>query len=100
MAKIKKIPKKEFTLESVFDSLYLIIFAVLLFFVGYIIVNFNSYTSADHIRTAYYFIPAFAFSIVGILTVKSTRSLLYALSALIVAFLLTIFFFQAIWPLF
>lgn len=91
--------KKAFSLESIFDVLYLIILLGLIIYGGYVfLVDRQNYTQQELILESYYFVPAFLFALVGIMTVRSNRSLIYALSALVIGFLLVIFFYQAIWP--
>jgi len=91
--------KKAFTLESVFDSLYLLILAVLIIYTGYMFYNWSSYSENDFILISYYWVPIFFFSIFGVMTVRRPRSFIFAIVSAIVSFVLLVFFYQAIWPL-
>lgn len=91
--------KKAFTLESVFDSLYLLILAGLIIYTGYMFYDWSSYAEEDFIFISYYWVPIFFFSIFGVMSVRRPRSLIIALSASIISFVLLVFFYQAIWPM-
>jgi hypothetical protein len=98
-AESKAESKRAFTLESIFDSLYLLIFAVLIVYTGYVFYAWADYSEDDFIQISYYYIPIFFFSIFGIMSVRRPRSLVIAIVAAIVSFVLLVFFYQAIWPM-
>ena len=91
--------KKTFTLESVFDSLYLLILAGLIIYTGYMFYEWSSYSEDDLIFISYYWVPIFFFSIFGVMTVRRPRSFIFAIVSAIVSFVLLVFFYQAIWPM-
>ena len=92
--------KRHFTLDSVFDILYMVIMLGLIAYGVYVfLINKHLYSHEELITISYFFIPAFVFSATGIAMVKSDRSLLYAFIGLVISFLLTVFFYQAIWPI-
>lgn len=93
-------PKKNFSLESVFDFLYLVILLGLVAYGVYVFIHDRGNYHADElIRLSYYYIPAFVFALVGIMKVRSDRSLIYAILSSVVAFVLMVFFYSTIYPM-
>lgn len=93
--------EKHFTLESIFDSLYLIILLILIIFGFYVYIwDRTAFPMDELIRISYYYIPGFVFSAVGVATVKSDKSLLYALAGLFISLLLVVLAYQFVLPYF
>ncbi|MFA7685888.1 MAG: hypothetical protein WCX95_03755 [Candidatus Gracilibacteria bacterium] len=61
-------------------------------------IKFDDYSETELVNFSYYFVPAFAFSIVGLITKKNKKSLLYAIGAAVSAGVLLVAFFMGIWP--
>lgn len=92
--------KKDFSLEAVFDVLYLVIFLGLIAYAVFVYLKHGeSISNEELVRLSHYYIPAFFFSLVGIMTVRSNKSLVYAFAALVVSFFIVMFFSQAVLPL-
>jgi hypothetical protein len=84
--------------NPLFVVLYLLVLAVVLFYVGYLVLHFDAFGEQELVDISYYFVPAIIFSIIGIMTVRSGRSVIYALCSIPVTFVLMVYFFQTIWP--
>lgn len=86
--------------RDVFDVIYLV---VLLAVIGYAIYifgfKFDDYSEEELIKTSYYFAPGLLFSLTGMLTVKTERSIVYAIIAGAASFGLLLAFFNLFWEM-
>lgn len=60
-------------------------------------IKFDNYTETELVNFSYYFVPAFVFSIIGLITKKYGKSLLYAIAGAIVSVIILGIFFGLIW---
>lgn len=51
------------------------------------------------VNESYVLLPIFMFTLVGFMTVRHEKSLLYAIAAAVITFVGLLFFYQTIWPL-
>jgi hypothetical protein len=100
MALLKPAPQKNFRLEELFDSLYLFILLGVVLFGGYVFfVAPENHTPELMIKYAYFLVPIFVFSVVGLLKIRSDNSLLYAAIWFVVSVIATILFFEFAYPM-
>jgi hypothetical protein len=78
---------------------YLVLTGVIIAVIYFYGITFDDYTETELVRFSYYFVPAFAFSIVGLITRKSEKSLLYAVISAVISGIFLFGFFEGIWPL-
>lgn len=81
-------------------AVYLLAMAVTIAYVVYFYgITFDDRSEDELVIGSYYFVPALAFAIVGLITNKTAKSVLYALCGAATATVLLVVFFQGIWPM-
>lgn len=84
--------------SKIFDIIYMLVFVVLLGYCVYVFaLNFDNYTEEQLIGMSYYMVPAFFFSVVGLIAVRSTKSIVWALIAAVVSGGLLFAFYKLFW---
>lgn len=79
---------------------YLLAMAAAIAYVVYFYgITFDDRSEEELVTGAYYFAPALIFSIIGLITNKTAKSVLYALCGAVAAAVLLVVFFQGIWPM-
>ena len=82
-------------MKNVYEAILAITFIFLVYTYG---VRFDGHSESELITMSYFWVPALAFSIVGLITLKKEENIKYSISAGIGALGLLIMFFEAIWP--
>ncbi len=93
------LPQKRENSNPLFVLLYLIGFGYLLWDMYPLLANSGTYSENELISASYIWVTLFAFSFIGVITVRYAHSFLYALSAALIGFVAVSFFYQSIWPI-
>lgn len=85
--------------NSSLKILYILALVGTLGFMVYLGINFDNYSEEELMESSYYFVPGLGFSLIGLLSNRSSKSIIYALIGGVAAFVLLWVFFESLWPM-